>query len=501
MKTAVIYARYSCDRQNEQSIDGQLRVCKDYAEKNGIFIIDEYIDKAVTGTNDDRKAFQKMLSDSDKKVWDYVLVYKLDRFSRNKYEMAMHRMHLKENNITILSAMENIPEGPEGILLESLLEGMNQYYSEELSQKTKRGLNETRLKGNFIGGNVNYGYVRDGAKLKINPDEAEVVRKIFSDYANGKRITEIANELNNLGIKNKGNKFLVSTINHLLNHEKYTGIYRINGEVFDKIYPQIIDKEVYEIVLKRKNANRYGKHKDNVNYSLKGKTFCGYCGKPLVSYTGTSCNGDIIRYYKCRSIKEKTNCKNKAIQKEILENIVDKAIKKTFNHNNNLNILVNKILKINEKRNAENTSLNILQANLAKINKSLANIISAIEQGITTESTKARLLELEKEKRETEEKLIIEQSKQVTILTKEQIIKFFKYTLKQCPQNLIELLVNRVDVFKDKIEITFNYTKKTDNNLVNEEFSFFKEKISQKRNYRNKTQHTKTIIFDIVLKI
>ena len=144
----VIYARYSSERQTEQSIEGQLRVCNDYAERNDIFIIRNYIDRAMTGTNDNREQFQQMLKDSDKKAWDYVLVYKLDRFSRNKYEMAMHRKRLKDNGIKILSAMENIPDSPEGILLESLLEGMNQYYSEELSQKVRRGLRETRIKGN-----------------------------------------------------------------------------------------------------------------------------------------------------------------------------------------------------------------------------------------------------------------------------------------------------------------------------------------------------------------
>lgn len=144
MKTAVIYARYSSDRQTEQSIEGQVRVCNDYAERNGILIVNQYIDRATTGTNDNREEFQKMLKDSDKKQFDFVLVYKLDRFSRNKFEMAMHRKRLKDNGIKILSAMENIPDSPEGILLESLLEGMNQYYSEELSQKTKRGMKRMR---------------------------------------------------------------------------------------------------------------------------------------------------------------------------------------------------------------------------------------------------------------------------------------------------------------------------------------------------------------------
>ena len=112
MKTAVIYARYSSDKQTEQSIEGQLHICYDYAKRNDITVVNEYIDRAMTGTNDNRKAFQQMLKDSSKKAWDYVLVYKLDRFSRNKYEMAMHKKTLRDNGIKVLSAMENIPDTP-----------------------------------------------------------------------------------------------------------------------------------------------------------------------------------------------------------------------------------------------------------------------------------------------------------------------------------------------------------------------------------------------------
>ena len=120
MKTAAIYARYSCDNQTEQSIDGQLRVCEEYAQRNNIFILNTYIDRAMSGTNDNRPDFQKMLKDSNRKEWDYVLVYKLDRFSRNKYETAIHKKTLRDNGVKVLSAMENIPDTPEGIILESL---------------------------------------------------------------------------------------------------------------------------------------------------------------------------------------------------------------------------------------------------------------------------------------------------------------------------------------------------------------------------------------------
>ena len=159
MKTAVIYARYSSTNQTEQSIEGQVHVCEDFAKRHNIVIADLYVDRAISGTTDERASFQRMLKDSNNKKWDYVLVYKLDRFARNKYESAIHRKHLKDNGVKLISAMENIPDTPEGILLESLLEGMNQYFSEELAQKVSRGLHESRMKGHCVG-SVPYGYIK-----------------------------------------------------------------------------------------------------------------------------------------------------------------------------------------------------------------------------------------------------------------------------------------------------------------------------------------------------
>ena len=132
LKTAVIYARYSSENQTEQSIDGQLRVCTDYAKNNNIVIVNTYIDRAMTGTNDNRPAFQQMLKDSSNGNWDYVLVYKFDRFSRNKYETAIHKKTLKDNGVKLRSATEYLPDTPEAIIMESMFEGYAEYYSADV---------------------------------------------------------------------------------------------------------------------------------------------------------------------------------------------------------------------------------------------------------------------------------------------------------------------------------------------------------------------------------
>ena len=179
--TGVIYARYSSDNQREESIEGQIRECKAFAERNGIDIIGSYIDRAFSAKTDNRPDFQRMIKDSASKTFDVVLVWKLDRFSRNRYDSAKYKATLKKNNVRVVSATEAISEGAEGIILESVLEGISEYYSIDLSEKVTRGMVENVLKGKFNGGSVTYGYSIDKDRFcRKNPAEAPIVTEIFN---------------------------------------------------------------------------------------------------------------------------------------------------------------------------------------------------------------------------------------------------------------------------------------------------------------------------------
>ena len=123
---AVIYARYSSDNQREESIEGQLRECMEFAEKSGITVIGNYIDRALSAKTDNRPEFQKMIKDSYRKVFDSVIVWKVDRFARNRYDSAYYKNILKKNGVKVISAKEHIGEGSEGIILEAMLEGFKQ---------------------------------------------------------------------------------------------------------------------------------------------------------------------------------------------------------------------------------------------------------------------------------------------------------------------------------------------------------------------------------------
>ena len=161
---AVIYARYSSDNQREESIEGQLRECKEYAEKNDMLIVDTYIDRALSAKTDNRPEFQRMIKDSTSGLFDIILVWKLDRFARNRYDSAYYKAQLKKNGVRVISAKETISDGPEGIILESMLEGYAEYYSAELSQKIIRGMTENTLNAKFNGGCKTFGYIIDENK-------------------------------------------------------------------------------------------------------------------------------------------------------------------------------------------------------------------------------------------------------------------------------------------------------------------------------------------------
>ena len=457
MKTAVIYARYSSDSQTEQSIEGQLRVCEEYAQKNNILILNTYIDRAMTGTNDNRPDFQRMIKDSSRKEWNYVICYKFDRFSRNKYETAIHKKALKDNGVKVISATEFVPDTPEGIIFESMLEGYAEYYSAELSQKIRRGNNESRRKGNLTGGKIPYGYKNVNKKAVIVPEEADIVRYIFERYSIGVYVKDIIVELNGKGLLHKGKPFVPNTVYGILGNERYSGIYRHNGEVFDNIYPPIVPKETFDKVRGKVNANKFGKRSEYITYLLKDKIKCGYCGKSIIGDNGTAHSGERKYYYKCRGRKAKLNdCRKQAIRKDILEKIVLESVIEQIQKTNNLDYIVRSLMREQERQAQANIVLNLLLKEQRQTQNAIQNIMTAIENGGTSNTAMKRLRELEDRQNELERQILIEKSKTASQLTEKQIREFYSQALALEPKLLINYLIKQVTLYDDKIEIQFN---------------------------------------------
>lgn len=329
MKKAVVYARYSSDKQTEQSIEGQLKICQEFAAKANVIIIGEYIDRAMTGTNDNRPEFQRMLADAKNGFFDSILVYKLDRFSRDKYESVMHKRTLKNLGVRVVSATEMISDTPEGILLESVIEGYNQFYSAELSQKVKRGYRMNIEKGLWSGGNLPYGYKVIDKKVHIDEEKAEVVCKIFNDYANGKTKKQIVQELNAKGVKTKGKKpFGTNNLQDNLKNINYIGQTLKYGEILTTIFPRIVDDATFQKVqeMLKKNYKIRAKQKAKVEYELTGSVFCMHDGSSMYGISGTARNGEKKTYYACKGrYKYKTCDKANESKTELEMAVVSRA--------------------------------------------------------------------------------------------------------------------------------------------------------------------------------
>ena len=308
---AVIYARYSSDNQREESIEGQIRECTAFAEKNGITILRHYIDRACSAKTGNRPAFQEMVKDSGKKLFDMIIVWKLDRFARNRYDSARYKAQLKKNGVKVVSATEVISEGAEGIILESVLEGYAEYYSADLSEKVIRGRTDNALKCMYNGGTLPIGFVIDEEQhFQIDPLTAPFVLEVFKRYDEGATMKELRDWLNENGIRNKlGKPLNYNSIQHMLKNRRYIGEYQYRDVLIPDGIPAIVPKELFDRVQEKieKNKKAPARHKAEDDYLLTTKLFCGYCGAYLCGESGKSRNGTIHHYYKCVSVKKEAD--------------------------------------------------------------------------------------------------------------------------------------------------------------------------------------------------
>lgn len=465
---AVVYARFSSHRQGEQSIEGQAAEAERFAAKHGLKIIHIYADRAQTGKNDNRVQFQLMLADAAKHKFDALIVWKTDRIGRNKEEIALNKYHLKKNGVKIYYVAESIPDTPEGIILESVIEGMAAYYSEQLSQNVKRGMKASAVKGQCTGGTRPLGYtIAENKRFVIDPQHAPTVKLIYEMYAGGKTITEIVKDLNSRGLRTlKGKPFTFNSLNRLLKNEKYIGTYSYNNEVrIENAIPPIIDTETfYKVQEMLKYNQRAAAHKNaKTEYLLTEKLFCGKCGTGMVGACGTSKTGARHYYYICMAQKKKI-CTKKPVRQAWIENLVLENLIKLVRDEELLEFIAENTYQYYIEQNTETSYTESLQKALADINKSMSNLIKAIEQGIINEATKKRMAELDKQKEEIETALDSAKLKQNLGLQKEHILYFLQqftnmdYSDLDCQRRLIKTFVNSVFVYDDKVVLTFNYS-------------------------------------------
>lgn len=471
---AIAYYRFSSSAQNEASIDQQREVAQKYAAEKGFKIIKEYSDAAMTGTNDDRPEFQLMLFEVSKIRPAALIVWKTDRLGRDRYDLAIAKKRIRDAGCEIHYVAEAMPSNsPEAALMEGLLESMAEFYSKQLAQNVTRGLYYNANNALFNGHKL-LGYkVGKDKKYILDDDTVPFVRKIFDDYLAGKTMTDIANDLNNQGIKTaKGNHFTVNGLREILRNRAYIGEYHFADVVIPGGMPAIISEEQFlEIQKKFKENKRKGGQKSKgldengaPRYWLTGKLYCGHCGTTMQGVSGTSRNGDTHYYYYCKHHR-KHMCKKKNIKKKQIENAVIFILRGFLSDTENLASLAVDISNYYKKLNQDNGYLKSLEKQLKDVQKSLNNLVRAIEQGIFSETTQERLQELEKQKKLINEAIETEKVKQNLANHSVNIQHFFELFKNAdfkddfVRNNILEYFVDKIFLYDDKIVIACWYSE------------------------------------------
>ena len=461
---AVVYARYSSSGQRDQSIDGQLAAAQKYAEAKGYTIIHEYVDRAMTGRNDDREAFQQMLSDTAKKQFSIIIVWKVDRFGRNREEITFNKYRCKKNGVHVEYVAENMPEGPEGVILESVLEGMAEYFSLQLSQNVKRGHLENAKQHKAVSGTPPLGYyLTEDKHFAPDPKTAPLVKVIFEKYAAGETLFEVIRWLNESGYRTpRGKTFGRTSLDKLLRNEKYIGVYKFKDIIYDEdAVPALIDKDLFYKVqdMLDKNKRAPSKTWKYSDYLLTGKLFCGHCGTAMAGRAGHSKSGKKYDYYVCSKNDKKP------VRKEWIEELVLKEVHKILDDDEIFRMIIDNTWEYYLKQDTGEREKESMLKQIENIEKGIGNLTRAVEQGMPFDVVSNRLDELNGQKTALQKAIAELEIASGFKVTKDHIQYFLEQfrnmdaSDREYEKRLVSVFVNAIYVYDDKLKIAFNYSE------------------------------------------
>lgn len=457
MERAVIYARFSSSKQREESIEGQVRECQEYAQREGYSVLGVYADRAITGRTDKRPEFQRMVEDAAGGTFSTVLIYKYDRFARNRYAFAVYEAKLKRYGVNVVSVREQVAEGAAGILLKSVLQGMAEWYSADLSEKVLRGMTENALKCKWTSGNIPFGYMRDAEKhLIVDPEQAPYVQKIFEKVLAGEKFVDIASWLNMIGMRtSSGRDFNKSSFIWMLRNEAYIGVFRWRDIRKEDAVPPLISKALFYAVQEKLAASeRRGVNVlKSEKYLLTPNIICGECGGPMHGMSGKSRSGELYYYYACANKRsKKSHCHISPLPKDEIEGIVFDAAKKILAKDENIKLIAAQAAKVAEAQ--QDGDLAELKAERARTTKSIKNYASAIANGATS-GTIIELINAAEEKAAQLDKAIAERELVACKpqISYEAIVYFLQHLAKmkdeKAMEEIIRAMVNTVVVERD----------------------------------------------------
>ena len=447
MSTAVIYARFSCSKQREASIDDQLRVCREWCARECYAIVAEYCDYAISGRTDERPEFQRMIDRAGES--NIVLVYMMDRFSRDQYDAPIYKKRLREKGVRVLSATESMPDGPESILLEKIYEGMAAVESLHISMRTKRSMEGNALKCLYNGDRV-YGYTVDDSKHYIvDEKQAAIVRDVFGRRLQGESINLIARAMADKGVTTyRGKPCSYTMIQTMLKNPRYKGVYKWGEIEIDGGMPAIIDKETWTMAQQVK-SKKQRKNEEWSEFILSGRAICGGCGRNLVGVSGRNSRNVKYNYYRC----SKRCGEVSPVAKDWLEDKIAESLRE-FVSDRTRAVEIARVVAEHAKSDKITHDVERARETAQKASNALDNIQRAIEQGVFTESTNARIEELTAQRDRA--LAFIEHSKQFDFSVDE-LADFLQYGSTLSDRQMIDALVWQISLTDEEIIVTLNY--------------------------------------------
>ena len=463
-RTAVAYARYSSAGQRDVSIEQQLADIRAFAAREGYTIVHEYADHARSGFKDvsARTQFQSMIAAAETGSYDTIIAWKVDRFGRNREDSAIYKGKLRRFGVRVLYAMEPIPEGSAGVLLEGMLEATAEWYSRQLSENVTRGMTDNAYKCLYNGTRV-LGYTRgpDG-RYALQPEEAATVRHIFDLYRSGFSAARICRQLNDQGIRtSRGKRFAPEGLMRIITNERYTGVYIWGSIRVPDGMPAIISKPDFEEAQRMRTKTARHVEQGAVDFLLTGRAFCGHCGAAMIGDSGTSKSGIRHYYYSCQAHKARKGCSKKSTSKENLESAVVDFILDHVLSDEQIEKTADAVMSLQAEE-AKHSPLAAMEAEHAKILKQIDNINDAIAAGIWNSSTSAVLKELEDQAEDLRVSVEMLRFSQSQLLDRDRVL-FFLHRFTKGDRNdpllrrhIIETFINAVYVFDDHLDIVTN---------------------------------------------
>ena len=472
---AVVYARYSSTNQRDASIEQQIAECRKFAERNGFTITEIYQDAAISGRTDERPDFQRMMRDAKREQFDYIIAWKSNRIGRNMTQALTNMAKLAEYGVECLYVEEDFDDTAAGRFALRNMMNVNQFYSENLAEDVRRGMLDNAQKCK-VNGKISFGFKKapDG-RYAIEEKEAAIVREIYDRLRSGWIIADIMADLNNRGITTKsGRPWTFQSFQTLLQNQQYIGVYKYGEVRIENGIPAILDKATFEEVqriLKEKNRPR-GHKRNDTEYFLVGRAFCGLCGSPMSGISGTGRNGSLYSYYMCNAHHYDHTCDKKNVPRDDLEYSVALAVTKLLEDESLVEWILDGysdvIRKIREESKTET-----LRVQLQETEKILGNLMKAMEKGLFNDMAIQRMNELSETKKDLEQALAMESEAIKTYSVENLRTMLYGYRDgdledPEVIKKIIQTFVQAVFVYDDHLRIRFNYGTEKECPLVKE---------------------------------